>query len=83
MEGETSLQPKNNEGLLSEFSSDNEEWDTDLEDCCERTRPISIPLEQVYLAACTELGIPPVSAFIKQMTSTKVYYSCFIRLSLV
>lgn len=71
MEGKTSTQPTDDEGLFSECS-DYEEWDTDLEECGDTTRPNNFPMEQVYLTACTELGISPVSTFIKQMTSTKV-----------
>lgn len=60
-----------NEGFLSEQSSGDEEWDTDLEDSCAKTTN-DIPQEQMYLTACTKLGIPPASKFIKQMRSSQV-----------
>ena len=72
---EKEMESNNNEGLLSESSSDDEGWDTDLEDCCEKPRSNIIPLEQMYLTACGELGVSPVAKFIKQMKSTKVFCS--------
>ena len=73
MEQKTSTPSTNSEDLLSQFSSDDEDWDTDLEDRCEMGPPNSAhQLKQVYLTTCAQMGIPPVSSFIKQMTSTKV-----------
>lgn len=69
-----SPQSTNSKGLLRQSSSDSAEWETDLEDCCEEKRlSNAFQLEQVYSTACAELEIPPVSTFIKQMTSTKVH----------
>ncbi|XP_078381590.1 uncharacterized protein LOC144664353 isoform X1 [Oculina patagonica] len=66
-----SNKPTTSEGSISELSSEDEDWDTDLEDsCAEKTNDIT--QEQMYLKACTQLGIPPASKFIKQMTTDKV-----------
>ena len=68
---QTSNQPPAYEGFLSELSSVDEGWDTDLEEsCAEKTNDTQ--QEQMYLTACTKLGLPPASKFIKQMTTGKV-----------
>lgn len=60
------------EGFLSEPSSGDEGgWDTDLDESSSATIQDAAP-HQMYLTACTRLGIPPTSKFIKQMTTSKV-----------
>ena len=60
------------EGFLSEPSSEDEGgWDTDLEESNSATIQDAEP-HQMYLTACTQLGIPPASKFIKQMTTSRV-----------
>lgn len=61
-------------GSEADFNSElpnDEEWDTDLEDSCPE-KISNISQEQIYLAACKKLGVPPASNFIKQMGSSKV-----------
>ena len=70
---------KRKDSVSESFTSESEEWDTDLEDCCQqetRQRQNS-SLEETYLEACRELGVPPATSFIKQMMTTKVHHSCF------
>lgn len=60
------------EGFLSEPSSGDEGgWDTDLEESSSATTHDAAP-QQMYFTACTQLGIPPASKFIKQLTTSKV-----------
>ena len=60
------------EDLLSEPSSGDEDgWDTDLEESGSATLQDATP-QQMYLTACTQLGIPPATKFIKQMATSKV-----------
>ena len=60
------------DGFLSEPSSGDEGgWDTDLEESNSATIQDAEP-HHMYLTACTQLGIPPASKFIKQMTTRKV-----------
>ena len=67
-----SRQPVSSEaGFHSELSSADEDWDTDLEDSCAETTS-DVSQEQIYVTACSQLGIPPASKFIKQMRSSKV-----------
>ena len=70
---------KREDSVWESFTSDSEEWDTDLEDCCpqETRQRLTSSLEQTYLDACRELGVPPATSFIKQMMTTKVHHSCF------
>lgn len=68
---QNSNQPSSYESFLSELSSGDEGWDTDLEESSAETIHDPAP-EQMYLTACTQLGIPPASKFIKQMTTSKV-----------
>ena len=60
------------ERFLSEPSSGDEGgWDTDLEESSSATIQDAAP-QQMYLTACTQLGVPPASKFIKQMTTSKI-----------
>ena len=60
------------EGFLSEPSSGDESgWDTDLEESSSAPMQDAAP-QQMYLTACTKLGIAPASKFIKQMTTSKI-----------
>lgn len=62
----------NNEAFLSEPSSGDESgWDTDLEESSSAKIHDAAP-QQMYVTACTKLGIPPASKFIKQMATSKV-----------
>lgn len=66
------VEQSSNEGFLSEPSSGDESgWDTDLEESSSATIQDATP-HQMYLTACTQLGIPPALKFIKQMTTSKV-----------
>ena len=65
------IEPATLDGFFSELSSEDEGWDTDLEESCiETTNDTS--QEQMYLTACNKLGIPPASKFIKQIATNKV-----------
>jgi len=67
-----SSESSNNEAFLSEPSNGDESgWDTDLEESSSATIHDAAP-QQMYVTACTKLGIPPASKFIKQMATSKV-----------
>lgn len=70
---------KQEHSVWDSCTSDSEEWDTDLEDCCpqETRQRLNSSPEQTYLEACRELGVPPATSFIKQMMTTKVHHSWF------
>ena len=76
---------KREDSVWESSTSESEEWDTDLEDCCQQAtrQRLNSSLEQTYLDACREIGVPPATSFIKQMMTTKVHYSCFPWSSLV
>lgn len=76
---------KREDSVWESSTSDSDEWDTDLEDCCqqETRQRLNRSQEQTYLEACRELGVPPATSFIKQMTTTKVHHFCFPWPSLV
>lgn len=70
---------KRENSVWESCTSESEEWDTDLEDCCqqETRQRLTSSLEQTYLDACRELGVPLATSFIKQMMTTKVHHSWF------